>query len=52
MCCWRRIEEIIWAERVKKVEILKRIQEEKNNLLTIKRRMANWIGHVCKTKDG
>jgi hypothetical protein len=46
MCCWRRMEKIIWADRVKKLEILKIIQEERNNLHAIKRRKANWIGHV------
>jgi len=40
------MEKIIWADRVKKLDILKRIQEERNNLLTIKRRKANWAGHV------
>jgi hypothetical protein len=35
------MEKIIWAEGVKKVEILKRVQEERNNLHKIKRRKAN-----------
>jgi hypothetical protein len=26
-CCWRRMEKIIWADRMKKEEILQRVQE-------------------------
>jgi hypothetical protein len=28
--------------------VLQRVQEEKNNLKTIKRRKANWIGHILR----
>jgi hypothetical protein len=40
------MEKIIWADRVKNEEILQRVQEERNILQTIKRREANWIGHI------
>jgi hypothetical protein len=30
-------------------EVLQRDKEERNNLHTIKRRMANWLGHVLGT---
>jgi len=40
------MEKLIWDDRVKNVEVLKSVQEERNNAHTIKRRKANWIGHV------
>ena len=40
------MEKIIWADGVTKMEILRRIQEERNNMHTIKLRKAKWIGHV------
>ena len=46
--CWRR-KEISWTNRVKNEEVLHRIKEEKNILQTIKRRKANYFGHIlCK----
>ena len=35
MCCWTKIEKISWTDHVR--------NEEMN---TIKRRKANWIGHI------
>jgi lysozyme family protein len=34
-----------WTNRVKH-EVLRRIREERNILHAVKRRKANWIGHV------
>jgi hypothetical protein len=45
MWCWRRMEEISWTDRVRK-EVLHRVKEERNIVHTIKRRKANWIGHI------
>jgi hypothetical protein len=46
MWCWRRIEKIIWTDRVRNEEVLHRVKEEGNILHKIKRRKANWIGHI------
>jgi hypothetical protein len=45
--CWRRMEKLNWTDRVRK-EVLQRINEGRNNLRTIKRRKANWIGHILR----
>jgi hypothetical protein len=47
MWCWRRLE-IIWTDRVRNEEVLHRVKEERNILHTIKRRKANWIGHILR----
>jgi hypothetical protein len=47
MWCWRRIKTIIWTDRVKN-EVLHRVKEERNILHIIKRRKANWIGHISR----
>jgi hypothetical protein len=46
MWCWRRMEKISWTDHMRNEEVLHRVKEEKNILHTIKRRMANWIGHI------
>jgi hypothetical protein len=46
MLCWRRMEKISWTVRVRNEEVLHRVKEERNILHTIKRREANWIGHI------
>jgi hypothetical protein len=48
MWCWRRMEKIIWADRVRNEEVLNRVKEERNIVYTIKRRKANWIGHILR----
>jgi hypothetical protein len=48
MWCWRRLEKIIWTDRVRDEEVLQRIKEERNIVHTIKRRKANWIGHILR----
>jgi hypothetical protein len=40
--------EISWANRVRNEEALHRVEEERNILHTIKRRKANWIGHLLR----
>ena len=45
MWCWRRIERIRWIDRMKK-EVLHGVKEERNVLNTVKRRKAEWVGHV------
>jgi hypothetical protein len=48
MWCWRRMEKIIWTDRVRNKEVLHRVKEERNILHTIKRRKAKWIGHILR----
>jgi hypothetical protein len=46
--CSRRVE-ISWTDHMRKeVQILHRVKEERNILHTIKRRKANWIGHILR----
>jgi hypothetical protein len=47
MWCWRRMEKIIWTNRVRN-EVLHRVKEERNIVHTIKIRKANWIGHILR----
>jgi hypothetical protein len=47
MWCWRRME-ISWTDRVRNEEVLHIVKEERNILHTIKRRKANWIGHILR----
>jgi hypothetical protein len=37
-----------WTERVKNVQVLRRVKEECNILRTMKRTKANWIGHILR----
>jgi hypothetical protein len=46
MCCWRRMEEISWTDRVRNEAVLHRVKGERNILRTIKRSKAHWIGHI------
>jgi hypothetical protein len=46
--CWRRMEKISWTDLVRNEEVLHRVKEERNMLQTIKRRKANWIGHILR----
>jgi hypothetical protein len=48
MWCWRRVEKISWTDRVRNEEVLHRVKEERNIVLTVKRRNANWIGHILR----
>ena len=42
------MEKISWTDRVRNEEVLHRVKEERNILHTIKRRKANWIGHILR----
>jgi len=50
------MEKISWTDRVRNEEVLHRDKEDRNMLQTIKRRKANWIGHIsrrnCLLKQG
>jgi hypothetical protein len=40
------MENISWADHVRKEEILLRPKEQRNILHEIRKRKANWIGHI------
>jgi hypothetical protein len=46
--CWRRMENIIWTDRMRNEETLRRVNEKKNILYTIIRRKTNWICHILR----
>jgi hypothetical protein len=41
------MEKISWTDRVRN-EVLRSVKEERNDLHTVKRRKANWIGHILR----
>jgi hypothetical protein len=45
---WRKMEKICWTDRVRNEEVLHGVNEERNILHKIKRRKANWIGHILR----
>ena len=42
------MEKISWTNRVRSEEVLHRVKEERNIIHTVKRRKANWIGHILR----
>ena len=46
MWCWRRTEKIRWTGHVRNEEVLLRVKEQRNILHEIRKRKANWIGHI------
>ena len=46
MWCWRRMEKISWTDHVRNEEVLLRVNEQRNILHEIRKRNANWIGHI------
>jgi hypothetical protein len=46
MWCWRRMEKIGWINDVRKEDVLVRVKEKRNILHKIRKRKANWIGHI------
>ena len=46
MWCWRRMARVICTDHVRNEEVLRKVKEERNVLQTIKRKKANWIGHI------
>jgi hypothetical protein len=43
---WRRMEKISWTDHVRNEEVLLRVKEQGNSLHEIRKRKANWIGHI------
>ena len=48
MWCWRRMEKISWTDHVRNEEVLLTVNEQMNNLHEIRKRKANWIGHILR----
>jgi len=48
MWCWRRMEKISWTDHVRNEEVLLRVKEQRNILQEIRKRKANWIGHILR----
>jgi len=40
------MEKISWTDRVRNEEVLLRVNEQRNILNEIKRRKADWVGHI------
>ena len=48
MWCWRGMEKVIWTDHVRNEELLLRVNEQRNMLHEIRKRKANWIGHILR----
>ena len=48
MWCCRRMEKISWTDHVRNVEELLRVNKQRNILHEIRKRKANWIGHILR----
>jgi len=46
ICGWRRMEKISWTDHVRNEKVLLRVNEQRNILHEIRKRKANWIGHI------
>jgi hypothetical protein len=46
MWWWRKMEKINWTYHVRNEEVLLRVKKQKNILHEIRKRKANWIGHI------
>jgi len=47
MWCWRMMEKISWTDHMRN-EVLLRVNEQRNILHEIRKRKANWIGHILR----
>jgi hypothetical protein len=45
---WRRMEKISWTEHVRNEDVLLSLKERRNILHEIRKRKANWIGHILR----
>ena len=48
MWCWRRMEKNSWIDHVRNEEVLLGVNEQRNILREIRKRKANWIGHILR----
>jgi len=42
------MEKIIWTDHVRNEEVLLRVKEQRNILHEIRKRKANWFGHILR----
>jgi hypothetical protein len=49
--CWRRMEKISWTDRVKNEEVLQRVKDERNVLLTMKEGRLTGLVTNCLPKQ-
>ena len=42
------MEKISWTDRVRNEEVLLRVNEQRNILHEIRKRKANWVGHILR----
>jgi hypothetical protein len=47
MWCWKKLD-IGWADRMRNEGVLRGVKEERNVLLTVSIRKANWIGQILR----
>ena len=45
---WRRMEKISWTYHVRNEEVLLQVNEQRDILHAIRKRKANWIGHILR----
>jgi hypothetical protein len=45
---WIRMEKISWNDHVRNEKVLFRVKEQRNILHEIRKRKANWIGHILR----
>ena len=48
MRCWSRMEQVSWTDHVRNEEVLLRVKEQRTILHEIRKRKANWIGHILR----
>jgi hypothetical protein len=48
MWCWRRMEKISWTDHLRNEEVVLRVKEQRHILHEIRKRRANWIGHILR----
>jgi hypothetical protein len=47
LLCWKRMERISWTDHVRN-EVLLRVSKQRNILHEIRKRKADWIGHILR----
>jgi hypothetical protein len=50
MWCWKRMEKISWTDHVRNLDVLLRVKEQRNFLHEIRKRKANWVGHILRRR--
>ena len=48
MWCWRSMEKISWTDHLRNEEVILKVKEQRNILHEIRKRKANWIGHILR----